>query len=197
MSIPAINVRHNLERVVADLGLLPQERNAAAVRALNRTMTTVRAEAARSLAREFAGLKIGTIKKRLPFRRATRAAPTAWVTFKSTRFSLFHNWRVRDTGRTGVRVGALPYRLETWEGLPVTPAHLRQAFVQRPTANRGRHSVYIRVGKSRYPIEGIVAPSLAAAFGERHIGSAMVRLARSRFAVVLAQESRFRISRRK
>jgi hypothetical protein len=49
MTVPVIEITHTLDRLSASLGLLAGERLQAAVRALNRTMTTVRAEAAREI----------------------------------------------------------------------------------------------------------------------------------------------------
>jgi len=193
--IPSISVRHTLDSLSARLALLPQERMAAAVRALNRTVTTVRAQASRDLSKEYPGLKIGVIKKRLRFARATRSQPSASITFSNHRFSLYHNWKVRQT-RTGVRVGRLPWALEDWEGKRIPATLLRHAFIQSSTNNRGQHNVYLRVGRERYPILGLVAPSLSSALVERGIGLALSRFARDRFAVAFEQEAKFRLSKR-
>ena len=193
--MPRIEIRHTLDAYAARLSLLPAERMQAAVRTLNRTMTTVRAEGARALQKEYPGLKVGTIKKRMKFVRATRGKPQAEIVFSGARFSLFHNWRARQT-KTGVRVGKLPYRLETWDGTPVPLEKLQQAFIQRPTSNRGRWNVYQRMGRERYPIQGVVAPGLARAFVERGIRASLSRLARQRFAIVFQQEAKFRLSKR-
>jgi len=187
-----VDIRHDLAGLQARLGLLPQERLQAAVRALNRTMTTVRAQAARDMGKEYAGLKIGAIKKRLRFKKATRSDAIATITFSGRRFRLI-NWNVRQT-KTGIR-GRLPWALETGDGKRITPAQLRHAFI-RASRTHGIANVWQRAGKARMPIEVIVAPSLAAAFVERRIGEALVKVARERFRIVFEQEAKFRLSKR-
>jgi hypothetical protein len=185
-----ISVSHTLKAYEARLAGLPKERMAAAVRSLNRAMTTVRAEASRDMGKEYPGLKIGTIKRQMRMKRATRGDPAASVTFSAKRFRLFGNWNVRQT-RKGV-LGRLPFRwIETASGELVRPSELSRAFIQRSKA--GTPNVWIRVGKDRYPIEALVASSLATAFVERAIGRRLGKVARERFAVVFAQEVSFRL----
>lgn len=192
-----VEVKSTLNALTARLDLLPKERMAAAVRALNRTITTVRAESARALQKDYPGLKSAALKKRLRFTKATRTSLVARLTFRSGRFSIFHNWPgVRQTN-AGVRLSRMPWAIETWDGTRVSPEVLRRAFIRRPAGNRGQENVYIRVGNvPRYPIQGLVAPSVASAFAERRIGEQMARLARTRFAVVFQQEAKFRLSKR-
>lgn len=209
--IPKIEIRHTLDEYTRRLGLLQGERMQAAVRTLNRTLTTVRAEGARSMSREYPGLKIGTLKRQMKFERASRTKPEAALVFSGKRFRLFGNWPIAKTltatgvrvrlrglqkGRGGISVPArLPFRVETGDGKPVSIAQLRQAFIQRPRSG-GQPNVFVRSGRDRYPIEVLVAPSLAAAFIERGIGDALSRTARQRFEVVFQQEAQFRLSKR-
>lgn len=192
--IPTINVKHDLNRLSAGLGLLTAERMKAAVRALNRTLTTVRAEGARDMGLAYRGLKISAIKRQMRFKRASQAHPAAVLTFSNRRFRLFGNWRTTQT-RRGVRTGRLPFRLETGGGRRLDPEALRHAFLQR--SRQGTANVWLRAGKERYPIEVIVAPSLAEAFVERAIGEALSRRARARFGAVFQQEAKFRLSKRR
>lgn len=189
-------VTHDLKGLEARLGAYPQETMAAAVRALNRTMTTVRAEAARSMQKELGGLKIGVIKRQLKQQRATRAVPLAVLTFSNKRFRLFGNYASAQT-KHGVPIRRGPWRLEDLDGDPIKPADLAHAFIQRPRRG-GAINVWIRssvVGK-RYPITAILAPSLSSAFAERQAGQALLRVGRDRFRVVLQQEMTFRLSKR-
>ncbi len=190
--IPVIDIRHDLGRLVADLGLMQKEILPAAVRAINRTMTTVRAEAARRMQPNYRGLKVSALKKQMRFQRATRSKAVAWVTFSARRFGLFQNWKTRQT-RQGVRVSQLPWALETWDGTRIDIGKLRQAFIQRPG---GKSNVYVRIGQQRYPIQGLVVPGLSAAFVQLRIGEALVITARNRFAQAFAQEAKFRLSKR-
>lgn len=192
--IPAIDIRHTLDRLSADLGLFPKEHMAAAVRALNRTMTTVRAEAARSLQKEYPGVKVGDIKKRLRFRRASAREMRAAIVFSGRRFVLFGNFGMRAVGKWGVRFRKLPWRIEGVSGDPVSPEILARAFRQRGTG--GRANVMSRWSKYRQSAEILLAPGVARALAERGIGDALVRVGRSRFAVAFAQEAKFRLSKR-
>jgi len=193
--IPAIDIRHTLNSLSADLGLFPKEHMAAAVRALNRTMTTVRAASARTLQKEYPGVKIADLKKRLKFRRATSKQMSAAIDFSGRRIALFGNFGMRAVGKWGVRFSKLPWRIEgIGTGDPVTPEILARAFRQR--GRGGRASVMARWSKYRQSHEILVAPGVARALAERGIGDALVRLGRTRFAVVFVQEAKFRLSKR-
>lgn len=188
----AINVRHDLNRLEQRLGAYPEQMLQAGVRALNRTITTVRSEGARAMQAEYPGVKIGALKARLKMFRASRRDPVAIVEFSSGRFALYDNFSMRTVGRWGVRFGRLPWRLETVSGEPVTPEMLARAFRNR-SRRGGRPLVMSRHSKARLSHEVLVAPALARAFVEREIGAALVRVGNARFQVVLEQEMRFRL----
>jgi hypothetical protein len=122
---------------------MAEEQSKAAVRALNRTMTTARAESARAMQDEYPGIKIGTLKARIKIERARQDEPRAALVFSPGRIQLYGNFGMRALGRWGVRFSRLPWRLETVSGEPVTPEMLARAFRQRsraaaaPTSSRG------------------------------------------------------------
>jgi hypothetical protein len=190
-----VDVRHDLARLELNLGLYADERLRAAVRAANRTMTTARADAARRLKEDYAGLKISQLKARLKLQRATASRPVAAITFSGRRFALYGNFGMRAAGQWGVGFRGLPWRLETVSGEEVTPEMLRRAFRQR-SRRSGRADVFSRLGPKRASFELVLAPGLARAFSERKVGEATVRAIETRFPVVFRQEARFRISRR-
>ncbi len=192
--MPRIELKHTLADLEVRLGLLPKEREQAAVRAINRTMTTVRAESARALQREYPGVKIADLKRRLRFKRATRAEPNAYLDFSGRRIALYGNFGMRAFGKWGVRFTKLPWRLEGVGGDPVSTEILARAFRNR--GRGGRATVFARWTKVRQSQEVLVAPGPARAFAERGIGEAMTRFARQRFATVFIQEARFRLSKR-
>jgi hypothetical protein len=189
-----ITVTHTIEHLQAKLGALPQERMAAATRAVNRTMTTVRAEAARVMRNDYPGIRAGALKARMKLKRATRLNPSAAIVFSGKRFSLFRNFSMRRVGQFGVRFTKLPWRIETIDGDRVTPEMLSRAFVQRARSS-GQASVFSRHTKARDSFEVLVAPGVARAFSERQRAH-LTALARQRFAVVFQQELKFRISKR-
>lgn len=197
------NLKHTMNQLAADVALLPAEMQAAGIRAANRTMTTVRAEGARSLKDELPGLLIGAIKKRLKQIRATPATLSAAVVFSASRFRLI-NWKLKPRG-AGV---SLPRGLknvivqETWSGNSrvVPAASLAQgAFLQVSRLNNPRNlqNIWRREGKERYPLLLILAPSLAETLKQSRLDDVLVRRMHGRFSEVFAQEARFRISRRR
>lgn len=189
----AIDVRHSLKRLEKSLNQYAAEQMAAHVRASNRAMTTVRKEGATEMRAVLPGLKVGTIKRQMKQDRATRLSPAAVLTFTANRFRLFAGFGARQTA-SGVRISGAPWRIETADGQTVSPAQLSQAFIQRSRAS-GSPFVFLRAGAARYPITSLLAPSLATAFAERGIGAGLVRIGRARYAVVLEQERKFRLSK--
>lgn len=191
--IPSIDIRHDLRRFEARIGLLPAERMRAALRAMNRTMTTVRKEAVSLLAAEYPGLKAGDIRRRLPLERATREKPVAAVTFSGRRIALYGKFGMRarggQHGRFGVvfRRGALPWRLETIGGEEVTPEVLARAFRNR-SRRTGQPIVLSRLSAVRTSHEVLVAPGMARAYAERGIGEATLLVMRRRWDITFAQE---------
>lgn len=187
-----INVKHDLNRLQVSLGSYPNHVMGAATRAINRSMVTIRTQAVRDMRAALGGIKAGVVQRQLRMTNARRGKLDASLEFSAKRFRLL-NFDARQT-TTGVRLRKMPWRLETLDGEPVTPADLRHAFIQRARTNNSAH-VWVRVGKKRYPITAILAPSLAEAFVQRHIGEALVRIGHARFRAVLDQEMRFRLSR--
>lgn len=192
--IPSIDIRHDLGRLSANLGLYANERMAAAVRSQNRTMTTVRKEAAGKLSDEYAGVKVATLKGRMKLQRSTRSQPSAAIVFSGKRFALYGNFSMRAFGRWGVRFSKLPWRIETISGEPVSPEMLARMFRNR--GRGGRATVFARHTAVRTSQEVLVAPGLARALTEKHIGEGLARRARERFAMVFLQEANFRLTKR-
>lgn len=193
--IPEIDIRHDLARVQAKLGLMERELMPAAVTAMNRTTTTVRAEASKELRRDYPGVKASALKARMKRVLAKRSAPTAAVVFSGGRFSLYGNFGMRSFDRWGVRFSKLPWRVETLEGEAVGPERLARAFRNR-LRRGGRAVVFSRETKHRLSHEMLLAPGIARAVVERKIGTALVRIGRARFAEAFGQAVRFVLSKR-
>lgn len=186
-------IRHDLRRLEGRLAELPKVRLLASIRAQNRALTTTRAASARALAREYPGVRIGDLKRRLRFKRATKADPIGWLEFSGRRVAVYGNFGMRPVGRWGVRFSKMPWRLEGVSGDPVTPEILARAF--RNPGRGGRQTVFARWTRQRLSHEVLVAPGPARAFSERGIGEAMTLVARRRYAEVFRQEANFRLSR--
>lgn len=193
-----LDVRHTLGELSQRLSLAAEERNQAAVRALNRTITTGRKDAAADLRKEYPTLKAAQIKARIKLGRATRNQQSATLTFSGSRFALYGNFGMREVrGRRnnfGVRFGKLPWRIETVSGEPVSPEMLARAFRNRGAG--GRALVMARHTAVRTSHEVLMAPGIARALGERGIRDALMGAMRRRFGIVLVQEARFTLSKR-
>ena len=201
--IPVIDVRHDLNRLVADLGLLRADIAPAAARSLNRAMSTARAEAARQLGVELDGLKIGTIKKRIVLGRATQGRLTAALTFSNKRLR-FANWnvgRVQTPYGTGIRLGGrLPKKLLRVDAISgkvteISTSQLGSAFLQR-SRRFGIPNIWLRQGKASMPIDVLVTPSLSELLVQGRLDQIIGSLASDRFPVVFAQEAAYRLSKR-
>jgi len=172
------------------------------VRALNRTLTTVGAEAAREISKDLSPvLKIAQAKKALTFRKATRATLTARLIASRTKRIPAGLWRSTETAR-GVRSTAPGIR-----GL-ILHAFLRKRY--------GRTAVMIRswgpaaqtwpIVKTRfgrgsrinpgdspdYPISEIYVPGVPQSFVRRVLSAKMRSIATRRFAQIIDQELKFR-----
>ena len=192
-----IDVRHDLRGLEARLGEYPRQYLAAAVRAQNRTLTTLRKVGAQQLGAEFPGLKAATLKRQMRLQRASSTAPRATLSFSAKRFRLLSNLPLRQIATrwgTGVRLPRLPFRLELADGTPVSAEQLRRFFLQRARTS-GMVNVWVREGRASMPFQAVVAPSLAHAFRERGIGTRLVLLGRARFHEVLGQEMQYRLKR--
>lgn len=209
--IPEIDIRADMRSIQARLGYVGKGLQPAAVRALNKTMTTIKADAARSLQKDYPGLKIAKIKSRLPIKKATSAVSTAVLTFNGARIPLYGNFGMRVTkasrgkkgagrrgaglrGGFGVSFSKLPWRIETPEGKTVSSEMLARAFRNR-LRQGGRATVFAREGAERMPISVLLAPGLARTAVEHRILQATADAGRARFGVVFAQELRFLISK--
>lgn len=187
---------HNLGRLDRALRDYPVEKMQAAVRAQNRVISTLRAEAARRLQPDLAGIKIGTIKRQLKQTRATPGNSRAVLEFSAKRFSVFFNLRfgrIVTKWGTGARLGKMPFRLELADGTPVTPEQLKRLFIQR--SRSGKVNVWVREGRRSHPFQAVVVAGVAAAYRARNLGPALLSLGRERMARVLEQEFRFRLSK--
>ncbi len=190
------DVRENLRDIVRKFESSTREQVAAALpRALNRTLTTTRAAAARLLGKGYPGMKAATLKRQIKFTRASKALPTAVLTFSGRRFRLYGNFNVRTRNTrygTGVPQGArLPANLLTGDNRPVSGADAVKMFLARSGRN-GRPNFWLRLGRDRMPITVVVVRGLAGAYVQEKIDQALIPIARDRFVVAITQELKFR-----
>lgn len=190
--ISSIDVRH-IGRY--DPATTHRARLEAAPRAINRALTSGRSESVRLLRAEYGGLRASQLRARIKIQRATRARPRGALVFSGRRLALYGSFGMRAMGRFGVRFRKLPWRLETIDGDAVTPQMLERAFRQRGKTS-GRASVFARHTQARESLEVLLAPGVARALTERRLEPKIRQVLRSRYAAVLDQEIKFRLSKR-
>jgi len=172
----------------------------AVARALNRTATTVRAEAARLIAGELRPVNVGEIKKGITIRRATRNFLTATVRANGRRKIPITALKARQTKKgVTVRVGGKTYSID--HAFITKKGNRDKARLRAPsfkgqlvTATDYRAK---RTGKKGpdYPVAELFVPGVPTVFVEARILRALGAVARQRFAVALAQEVKFATSK--
>lgn len=177
---PQFLATHNLKAVVLAYQDLPDKLvNQAAVRALNQMATTVRAEAARRIGRQY-NMKVSTAKNQMVISRATRDSLTASIVVSGRPIPL-----IEFDAR------------KTWAGVTVkikgSRKLVRHAFIA--TMKSGHVGVYERLargkGSGRLPIEQLFSLSLPAAFTQKEIMDALKQVATERFGETMRQQMRF------
>lgn len=211
----ALDVRSNIRDVRARFGELRKSvEEAATVRALNRTITTVRAQAQREIRKEYPGLKAGTVREELKVERATRAVMVAKITVQGRRLPLIEfvssatvKSRMKRPGRNiggGVRVKIkgqskmIPHAF-----IAQTKSGHVGVFVRAPSSKtQGGQNMEFRVGKGSrlrdkgndLPIAQLSSISLPKAFVNKKIQTELRRLGRETFLKNLRAELKFRTS---
>lgn len=185
--MPTVDVRFDDRAIALQLRALREDViDRATVRALNRTVTSVRAEAVKRV-RAVLPVAAKPVRNRLKLRRATRASLEASVRVPrdwNPSLSLFSpRWQQRQAVGATVKVGRGP----------------RVAVPGTFTAatRYGRVGVFRRAGAQRKPIVWQRAtdaglPTLAQSFLQDEVQRAMARRARERFEAEFRREIAFR-----
>jgi hypothetical protein len=196
--VTTIDVRYDNRRLLARLeSLRTGVKERATSRALNRTITTVRAEAAREISRELGPpFRVGTVRGSLRVKRATRASLTAILTAGGRRNLPLGFFRARQT-RTGVsaRVGG---RAVTIPGAFINDKYGRDVVRVRAASFKGQQFDAVSRRNKRvqrrgpdFPVAEVLVPGIPARFIEQRVQQKMTATARTRFSTVLAQEIAF------
>jgi hypothetical protein len=177
-------------------------RSGVIVRALNRTLTTVGAEAAREISKDLSPvLKVAQAKKALTFRKATRTTLTARLiaaqkkripaglwrssqvargvrsTAPGIRGLILHAFLRKRYGRTAIMIRSVTPKAQTWP-------------IVKPRVGRGSR---INPGDGPdYPISEIYVPGVPQSFVRRVLSAKMRSIATRRFAQIVDQELKFR-----
>ena len=189
-----ISIRHNFPKVAAELNRLGQAMgDKAMVRALNATVTQAKPAMARQIASEFR-VTSSQAKERLDIRRASsksgglrlEAALLATRKSKGRGMNLI-NFVVggRPARNSKGRMAQLKMQIKRAGGRKVIPG----AFI---ATNRktGGEAVFVRDGKSRYPIITKTTVDIPQMFNTRRINSVVREVMIKRFDINFNREAR-------
>lgn len=168
---------------LSELGGTGRGVNRATSRALNKTATSVRAEAARMM-KQKRDIPISEIKRQMAIKRATVRTLTAVVTVSGRPISIRHFAR---HGARGVTV-----RIEQGSKRTRLMRHGNKAFVN-PVWRPG---VFVRKGKKRLPIVAWTpVPGLPSVFLQDHIVHAIKKLVHDVFPRRYREEINYEINK--
>lgn len=180
-----IDVRDDFRRVAVQFEIRTKTLlDAAAIRALNRTATTVRAEATRQIRGRY-NLKAGTVREQLRIERANRNRLTSAVVASGAPIPLYE-FGARQTQK-GVTVAVKKGQRKLVRGV----------FIAKMPSGKigvfGRDGRFGRRGNPKLErISMKYSISLPRTFTQRQILAALKKTAADRFRIELARELRFR-----
>ncbi len=178
------NVRSDVKDVLAMLNetqkfIVPK----AAARAINKTITTVNAQAARDIKKDIGGkLSISEIKASMNKTQANPRALYAAIYAKGRRIPLIKIDPSASQDSSGVNY-------KTGKGRN----HIPHAFVS--TMKTGHKGVFKRKGSARLPIQELYGPSLPKVFTNGVIMQAMSKVANERWVKAFQQEINYELSK--
>lgn len=200
-----IDVRSNLKDIALKFEAATQKQiDAASVRALNRTATTVRAAASREIRQEY-NIKAAGIRHQIAIERARRGHVTASVVVSGRRIPLV-DFSARQT-RAGVTVQVkrgsrkfIPHAfLATMRsghhGVFVRAMDARTRFAPTFRFGPGSGRKNRRWGDPDTPVAELTSLSLPRAFLQRKISASLRKLAIERFQIEFTRDLKFRIGR--
>lgn len=165
MTGPRLDVRSNIDRVLADFRAETKNINTATVRALNRTVDSSATETSREI-RKVYNLKDRTVKAALRKVRASRSRLVATLHVEGARIGLIE---FEARWRQGQAVGATVRIKLGGARKPVAGAFIADA--------RGGRGVFRRVGKKRFPLKYLTTISIPQAFSNDDVVGAVQKTA--------------------
>lgn len=189
-----LDIRADIKKAQLFLRATEQGTKRATARALNRTMTTVRAEAARKLQEE-RNLTIGEIKKQMRVDRATVSRLVAMLTVSGKPITMRHFSRLRFDRANGkvVGVGGISAKIRKADRYKLLRRHGNKAFTN-PKIGGGLAIVY-RKTKKRLPISAWApVPGLPRVLVQTKIAEALKDVAVTTFRKRIAEELNYEIN---
>jgi hypothetical protein len=183
----SINVRGNMDRVIADLGRIQREViNVAAPRALNKMADQVKVGAAREMRSAGYNLKIGDIKKGLKVGRATGSSLVATVTASGRPIPLI-GYSARQTAK-GVSVNVLKGRKVINHAFIATMPNGHKGVFIRPGKQHKRVSKNGKLIWSGLAIKELFGPSVPDGLANAAVQAMLQRLVEEKFPEILRQQ---------
>lgn len=190
-----INVSAHVDGAMAFLRETPPAMRRPAARALNRTVTTVRKEAAQLLQGE-RNILIGTIKKQMYVRRATAKVLRAIVGVRGGPISMRHFAYLRFETIKGQRTGitGITYKIRKSDRRKLLKRGNRKAFTN--PALGGGVTIFVRQGQKRLPIaKWPPVPGLPHALVKQSVETALRKTAVRVFQQRFDHECRYELMR--
>lgn len=197
-----ISVRSNAAELARDIdGLQADIERKALVSALNRTATTVRAEAVREIRAEYKGFKARVIRDAMNIERAFAGKLTAAVVVSGRRIPLIE--LMTSANRRGVRVRVKGGTKLIPHAFVTTLRSGHKGIFVRAESSKGVNIVFRRGEGSRVrpwpahdlPITELTTLSLPTAFLQKKVQAKLDVLASDAFNKNFARELAFRVSR--
>lgn len=133
-------------------------------RAINRSLSTARAEAVRCVRAEYI-VNAGDVRKTIKINNATAAHPTGSILSTGSPISL-------------EKFDVSPKRPNTGKNKSVVTARVKKGGGKKPIKNafiakvsNGHTGVFVRSGKSRYPIRNLYGPSIPQMISAENVSS--------------------------
>ena len=209
MSGIVLNLRTNFPEVMAKLSQVSDQiGNRAMVRALNNTITQGKAEMARDISKEFR-ISVGTAKDRLEVSRASSKGGVYKfeASLQATRKAKGRSMNVIAFVENFVTLAQARKRMKGGEGGKQTLRHggvitkalqirfqikrsggkkmIKGAFI----GNKGR-TIFIREGKSRFPIKAVSTIDIPQMFNTRRINEVVQQVMLDKFEANITRELR-------
>lgn len=183
----SVDVTSDVRRVQVALGRLRSEVvDAATVRALNKTATTVRAEASKEIRKTY-NIKAAVAKNQIKITKARKGTLYVKIIASGKRLPLIEFGAVWDR-KNPPPIGASVKVLTQGARKRVKGAFIAQA-------KGGKLGLFRRVGKARKPLEYLLSVGVAQAFVSKKVLPVLLKLSRERFVTTLQQEYNFAILR--
>lgn len=190
MSGVKIDVRSNIDEIVATIGALPDRlKERAIMRSINRAVDSTATESSRII-RQVYNLRHSAILAALTKEKASKITLTGNVTFKGRRVPLIE---FQARWRQGQPIGATAKIFVGGSRAAYKGAFIAAARRNNPTGggSAGMEQVYVRVGRARYPIRVLRGISIPLTLRNKVVIEAVRKVASDTFTRNFMQQIKY------